>query len=68
MVKLKVNQVWKLEPTSWELRAKTKASLKPGLKMNVFRNTCDEELGGKMKSIQENHRSSFVTFQKSLHF
>ena len=31
------------------LRAKTKANLKPELKMKVAWNTCDKELGGEMK-------------------
>ena len=31
------------------LRAKTKANLKPELKMKVVWNTCDKELGGEIK-------------------
>ena len=50
------------------LRAKHKASLKPGLKMKVAWNTCDKELGGEMKSVKENclNKSSLVNFQNSL--
>ena len=33
-----------------KLRAKTKANLKPELKIKVVWNTCDNELGGKIKS------------------
>ena len=35
--------------------AKTKANLKPELKMKVAWNTCDKELGGEMKSAYENY-------------
>ena len=37
------------------MRAKTNASLKPGFKMKVVWNTCDEELDGEMKSVIENY-------------
>ena len=40
------------------LRAKTKANLKPELKMKVFWNTCDKELGGEMKSAYESYSKS----------
>ena len=36
------------------LRAKTKAKLKPELKMKAVWNTCDKELGVEMKSAYEN--------------
>ena len=36
------------------LIAKTKASLKPELKMKVVWNTCDKELRNEMKSAYEN--------------
>ena len=54
-----------MEKNLW-LRAKTKASLKPELKMKEVRNTCDKELGGEMKSVNENYvnKSSLVNFQK----
>ena len=49
------------------LRAKTKANLKPELKMKVVGNTCDKELGGKMKSACEHYvKSSLENLQKSL--
>ena len=48
------------------LRAKTKANLKPELKMKVVRNTCDKELGREMKFVNENYfKSSLENFQKS---
>ena len=51
------------------LRAKTEANLKPKLKMKVVRNTCDKELGGEMKSVNENcFESSLENFQKLLPF
>ena len=37
------------------LRAKTKANLKPELKMKVVWNTCDKELGGEIKSACETY-------------
>ena len=37
------------------LRAKTKANLKPELKMKVVWNTCDKELGGEMKSAYDKY-------------
>ena len=40
------------------LRAKTKANLKPELKMKVIWNTWDKELGGEMKSAYENYSKS----------
>ena len=47
------------------LRAKTKANLKPELKMKVVRNTCDKELGGEMKSAYENYfKNSLENLQK----
>ena len=50
------------------LRAKTKASLKPELKMKVVWNICDKELGGEMKYINENYlnKISLANFQKWL--
>ena len=36
------------------LTAKTKAYLKPELKMKVVWNTFDKELGGEIKSVNEN--------------
>ena len=36
-----------------QLRANTKANLKPDLKMKVVWNTCDKKLGGEMKSTYE---------------
>ena len=51
------------------LRAKTKASLKPELKVKVVWNTCDKELGSEMDSVNENvFKSSPENFQKSLPF
>ena len=53
------------------LRAETKGSLKPELKMKVVRNTCDKEIGREMKSFNENYvnKTSLVNFQKYiLHF
>ena len=51
------------------LRAKTKANLKPELKMKVFSNTCDKELGGEMKSAHKNYfKSSLENLQKPLPF
>ena len=47
------------------MRAKTKANLKPELKMKVFWNTCDKELGGKMKSVSENYFKSSLKTSKS---
>ena len=48
------------------LTAKTKANLKPELKMKVVRNTCDKELGSEMKFVNENYfKSSLENFQKS---
>ena len=42
------------------LRAKTKANLKPELKMKVVWNTCDKERGGEIRSDYENYsKSSF---------
>ena len=48
------------------LRAETKGSLKPELKMKVVRNTCDKEIGGEMKSFNEHYvnKTSLVNFQK----
>ena len=40
------------------LRAKTKANLKPELKMKVIWNTCDKDLGGEIKSAYENYSKS----------
>ena len=40
------------------LRAKTKANLKPELKIKFVWSTCDKELGGKMKSAYENYSKS----------
>ena len=40
------------------LRAKTKANLKPKLKIKVVWNTCDKKLGGEMKSACENYSKS----------
>ena len=50
------------------LRAKTKASLKPKLKMKVVWNICDKELGGEMKYVNENYlnKISLANFQKWL--
>ena len=42
------------------LRAITKANLKSGIKMKVVRNTCDKELGGEMKSVNEKKTTSKV--------
>ena len=36
------------------LRAKTEANLKLELKMKVVSNTCDKELGGEMKFVNNN--------------
>ena len=48
------------------LRAETKGSLKPELKMKVVRNTCDKEIGGEMKSFNKHYvnKTSLVNFQK----
>ena len=43
-----------MEKNLW-LRAKTKANLKPELKMKVVWNSCDKELGDEMKSACENY-------------
>ena len=49
------------------LRAKTDANLKPKLKMKVV--CCLKELGGEMKSVNENYfKRSPGNFQKSLPF
>ena len=40
------------------LRAKTKANLKPKLKIKVVWNTCDKKLGCEMKSACENYSRS----------
>ena len=40
------------------LRAKTKANWTLKLKMKVFWNTCDKELGGELKSAYENYSKS----------
>ena len=59
-----------MEKNLW-LRAETKESLKPELKMKVVRNTCDKEIGREMKSFNENYvnKTSLVNFQKYiLHF
>ena len=37
------------------LKAKTKANLKPELKIKVVWSTCEKELGGEMKSAYENY-------------
>ena len=42
-----------MEENLWQ-RTKTKASLRPKLKMKVLWNTCAKELGGEMKSACEN--------------
>ena len=48
------------------LRAKTKANLKPKLKMKVVWITCNKELGGQMTSAYKIYfRSSHENFQKS---
>ena len=56
----------------WEnlwLRAKIEANLKLELKMKFVQNTCDKELGGKMKFVNDNYfKSSLKNFQKSLAF
>ena len=50
------------------LRAKTKAHLKPELKIKALWNTCDKELAGENKSGYETYsKSSLETLQKS-HF
>ena len=37
--------------------------------MKIVRNTCDKELGGEMKSVNENYfKNSLENFQKSLPF
>ena len=43
-----------MEKNLW-LRAKTKANLKPELKMKVVWNSCDKELGDEMESACENY-------------
>ena len=43
-----------MRENTW-LRTKTKAKLKSGLKVKVVQNTCDKELGGEMKSVNENY-------------
>ena len=49
------------------LRAKTKANLKPELKLKVVWNASDNELGGKIKSAKENYfKRSIENLQKSL--
>ena len=59
------NKLW---GDQW-LRAKTKANLKPELKMKVVSNTCDKELGSEIKSGSENYfKSSLENFQKPLPF
>ena len=46
------------------LRAKTKANLKPELKIKVVRNTCDKELGGEMKSYENYFKNSLENLRK----
>ena len=50
------------------LRVKTKASLKPGLKTEVFWNTFDKEFAGEIKYVKKNYvnKSSLLNFQNSL--
>ena len=51
------------------LRAKTKANLKPELKMKVVWNTCDKERGEEIKSAYENYfKRSLKTLENSLPF
>ena len=51
------------------LRAKTKANLKPELKIKVVWNICDKERGGEMKSHYENcYKSSLENLEISLVF
>ena len=74
LVKLSSNHFFTANNELWRkklwLRTKTKASLKPGLKMKVVWITCDKELGGEMKFVKENYlnKSSLVNFRKSLPF
>ena len=57
-----------MEENLWQ-RTKTKASLRPKLKMKVLWNTCDKELGGEMKSACENYfKTSLEILQKPLPF
>ena len=50
-----------------QLRAKTKANLKPELKMKVVWNTSNKEIGGETNSAHENcSKISFQNIQKSL--
>ena len=46
------------------LRAKTKANLKPELKLKAARSTCDKELGGEIKSACENYSKSSLKTSK----
>ena len=51
------------------LRAKTKANLKPELKIKVAWNPCDKQLSGEIKSAYENYlKSSIENLEKSLLF
>ena len=79
--KFNVSQGWKLEHTSClvtlfskqtknygenlQLRAKTETNKKTELKMEVVSNICDKEVGGEMKSINENYFKKILeNFQK----
>ena len=44
------------------LRAKTEANLKLELKMKVVSNTCDKELGGEMKFVN-NNENYFISWK-----
>ena len=74
LVKLSSNHFLTANTKLWRknlwLKAKTKASLKIGLKMEVVWNTCDKELGNEIKSVNKNclNKSSLANFQNSLRF
>ena len=46
------------------LRAKTKADIKPELKVKVVWDTCDKELRGEMKSANENYSKVHLKLPK----